>query len=269
MSLLENDLFNGLVDKTKIAIERIQYFAPKDGSPYYVAFSGGKDSIVVKDLMLKSGVPCDFHFNLTTVDPPELIQYTRTFHKDVQEHKPVTSMFKLIVEKRFLPTRRERFCCKVLKEGGGEGRNVVTGIRWEESSKRKTRRMFEAKRGDKTTFFLHPIIDWTSAEVWQYIKQNELPYCSLYDEGWKRIGCVGCPNANRKRQFKRWPRFERAYRAAAAAAAASWNLESLGEDFGGIDKPKMRRFKNGEEMFSWWINEPEREDPNQSCMVYE
>jgi len=268
MSLQENDLFDGVRDKVKIAIERLQYFAPKDGSPIIVAYSGGKDSIVVKDLVIKSGVKFDIHMNLTTVDAPELIQYCRKNHPDVEEHKAKTNMRNLIIEHRMMPTRNGRFCCLQLKETGGKGRNVVTGVRWEESQRRKSRRMFEVKRTDKLTFFLHPIIDWSSAEIWEYIKANNLPYCSLYDEGWKRIGCVGCPNADRKAQFKRWPRFERMYRAAAAAAAV-WNIESLGKEYGGKDKPRMKRFTNGDEMFNWWINEPETEDPNQTCMIFE
>ena len=67
-------------------------------------------------------------------------------------------------------------------------------------------------RRKKTT--INPIIDWTDADVWAFIKANKIPYCSLYDEGFHRLGCVGCPMAGtkgRERDFRRWPKFKDAY----------------------------------------------------------
>lgn len=61
---------------------------------------------------------------------------------------------------------------------------------------------------------VNPIIDWSDDEVWEFIHTNNIPYCKLYDEGWTRLGCIGCPLAepiNMKKQFKRWPGMERMY----------------------------------------------------------
>lgn len=63
MSLIEHTLLE-TIDKVAIAIERIKTFEPEEG--YYVAFSGGKDSQVVLDLVERSGVKFDAHMNLTT-----------------------------------------------------------------------------------------------------------------------------------------------------------------------------------------------------------
>ena len=49
-------------------------------------------------------------------------------------------MWKLIEERLMPPTRQVRYCCSVLKEGGGENRFVVTGVRWAESARRKNTR---------------------------------------------------------------------------------------------------------------------------------
>ena len=64
----------------------------------------------------------------------------------------------------------------------------------------------------KTT--LNPIIEWTDTDVWGFIKGETVPYCELYDEGFPRIGCIGCPMARQKgreREFQRWPKYKNAY----------------------------------------------------------
>ena len=215
--LREMELF-GPRDMVQIAIDRLKHFEREalsmhpDG--YYVAFSGGKDSIVVLDLVKKAGVKYTAHFNLTTVDPPELLQFVLQHYPDVTRHRPEKTMWQLIVEKHMPPTRKVKYCCGELKERGGSGRMVVTGIRWAESVRRQQRSMTETCYQDKTKRYLHPIIDWQDADVWQYIRENSMPYCSLYDEGFARVGCIMCPSPGGKRQAAdalRWPRFKVAY----------------------------------------------------------
>ena len=61
----------------------------------------------------------------------------------------------------------------------------------------------------KDKILLNPIIEWSEDDVWEFLnKVVEVPHCELYDEGYARIGCVGCPMATTKnqiKQFKRWP----------------------------------------------------------------
>lgn len=208
--LIENTLY-GIKNKIQIAIERIKQFEPEEG--YYVAFSGGKDSITVLDLVKKSNVKYDTHFNLTSVDPPELIQYIKKYYPDVIIHRPKKTMFQLILESGFPPTRRIRYCCEALKEIGGINREVITGIRWEESVKRSKRKLVENCNKGYNKIYVNPIIDWSTKEIWEYINLNKLPYCSLYDEGYKRIGCIMCPQKGKgmMRDAYRWPLFYQAY----------------------------------------------------------
>ena len=116
--LIEQTLY-GERNKVEMAIARLKLHEPKEG--YYVAFSGGKDSCVVLDLCARAGVKYDAHYNLTTVDPPELIYFIKKYHPDIWETrtKPEKSMWQLIVEHRLPPTQIMRYCCKELKEGGG------------------------------------------------------------------------------------------------------------------------------------------------------
>ena len=121
------------LDKVQVAIKRLQLFEPPEG--YYIAFSGGKDSCVVKALADMAGVKYDAHYKHTLVDPPELIYFIREHHPDVKIEYPHyqdgtrITMWNLIPKKKIPPTRLVRYCCKFLKESGGEGRFTVTGVR--------------------------------------------------------------------------------------------------------------------------------------------
>lgn len=107
-------------DMVEVAIERIKTFEPPEG--YYLAFSGGKDSVVIKRLCEMAGVKFDAHYNITTVDAPELVQFVKSM-PDVQMEKAryddgsQITMWNLIPKKRMPPTRIVRYCCKYLKEG--------------------------------------------------------------------------------------------------------------------------------------------------------
>ncbi len=235
--LNDNTLF-GEVDKVAIAIERLKVFEPSEG--YYGAFSGGKDSVTIKELARMAGVKVDWHYQLTTVDPPELVQFIKREHKNVQIHHPEKTMWQLIVENGMPPLRQMRYCCRILKERGGEGRVVITGIRQAESNKRAKRKMVEqCQMSGSTKRYVNPIIDWSDAEVWEFIRKHNVPYCSLYDEGWKRLGCVCCPNGNQVKQAERWPKIAQGYIRAMDRA---------------IRLGYPRSWANGAEMFDWWIH---------------
>lgn len=234
-----------LKEKVKKSIERLKSFCPEEG--YYLAFSGGKDSVVCKALLDMSGCKYDATYRVTTVDPPELVRFIKEKHPDVKRDvprypdnykneklagKPIT-MWNLIPEKMMPPTRIARYCCEKLKESGGDGRMTVTGVRWAESDNRKknqglvtihkkvseentpegfrrspkhgtlilvndndeSRRMVEQCFRRHTTT-VNPIIDWKDSDVWEFIHAESIPYCELYNEGFTRLGCIGCPLAS-------------------------------------------------------------------------
>jgi len=196
----------------QIAIDRFKEYEPPEG--FYLAFSGGKDSVTIKALADMAGVKYDAHYSLTTVDPPELVHFIKRQHPDVEVVRPLLTMWQLIPKKLMPPTRSARYCCAQLKETGGIGRTIITGVRRAESTKRAKRPIYEAAYRQKNTYMLCPIIDWTEGDVWEFIRTYQIPYCSLYDEGWTRLGCVGCPMAGTKgmtKEFERWPTYKRGY----------------------------------------------------------
>ena len=112
MSLIEYTL-DGTVNKVDVAIKRLRAFEPPEG--YYLAFSGGKDSVTVKALMDLAGVKYDAHYSVTSVDPPELVQFIKTMpdvSRDIPhdtDGKPIT-MWTLIPQHLMPPTRFVRYC---------------------------------------------------------------------------------------------------------------------------------------------------------------
>jgi phosphoadenosine phosphosulfate reductase len=187
----------------------------------------------------------------------------------------------LIVKNGSPPTRLQRYCCRELKERGGDNRMAITGVRWAESIRRsKTRAMLEKfDKNDKILFndnddqrrmmeicavkskrVLNPIIDWTEKDVWDYLGSRKIKHCELYDQGYNRLGCIGCPMGNQKQQlqqFDRWPKYYQAYLRA----------------FDRMLRERERRgrptkWKTAQDVMDWWIYEL-KDDPNQEKLFDE
>ena len=110
-------LFDELPRKVERAVQMFQMFEDaavkyhKDG--YYLAFSGGKDSVVLYTLAKMAHVKFQAHYHLTTVDPPELVRFIRNEYPSVVFEYPELTMWDLIVKKQIPPTRKVRYCCDI------------------------------------------------------------------------------------------------------------------------------------------------------------
>ncbi len=254
---LEQLNFDGL-NKIETAIMRLKEYEPKSEG-YYLAFSGGKDSVVIYDLAVKAGVKFDAHYSQGGIDPPELVQFIRKHYPTVQFARPEMSVWQGVMI-HGLPCRQARWCCELIKEQHGSGRRVITGIRWQESARRRQRQMVETCRTDGTKIFVHPIIDWSNSEVWEYIKQEKLPYCSLYDEGFKRLGCVLCPmETPRQTQLEliRFPKLAEAWKRACYRYFDKGNKGT-------------KRWETAEAMWQWWLSRKgEPKSDNAQCIMFD
>lgn len=277
-------------DPEKRAIERLKIASELSlehyGTPLVVTTSGGKDSSVCVELALRGGIPFEVQHNHTTADAPETVRFVRqefarlenlgvkcTINYPVYKGKR-TSMWDLIPQKLMPPIRIKRYCCEVLKEHGGDGHFVCTGVRWGESARRaKMCGIFEKQVKDrdrsvkvredggsleelfapcklKAKHIVNPIVDWTTSQVWDFLRNSKVPVNPLYECGFDRVGCVGCPLAGKKRyrEFNYWPAYEKLYI----------------QTFDRMLEERRRRGKmqgnwmmggTGQDVFRWWMEE--------------
>lgn len=222
------------------AVTLIKVLEPAKG--YHVAFSGGKDSTVVLDLVKKAGVRYEAVMTPTGLEPPALLDFVRECHPEVKIVPPERDFFQILAESGYLPTRFAPWCCQRTKAKSGKGYVVVTGVRKKESHTRAQRRMVEPDRNSRYRIMFHPIIYWTTENVWDYIRREKLEYCKLYDYGWTRIGCVACPKASaniRKFQLGFYPEFGE-------------KIVRILDDV--LDRNPRPEFSNGAEYFAWWMS---------------
>jgi len=197
------------------------------------------------------------------------------------------TMWRLIEQKGIAPTRIARYCCQVLKESSTPNRIAVLGVRGGESAKRAGRDIFGVRGGSyrKATFFsldhteevfeesksrdpvwdcklieimrkkgdtvVSPIYEWSDEDIWNYIHEMGIETNPLYQMGFKRVGCVGCPMASYKgkmMEFELFPTYKQAY-----IHAFDRMLKTLRERQKKDGKRREIEWKNGQEVFDWWI----------------
>jgi phosphoadenosine phosphosulfate reductase len=246
--ILYKSEISSLIDKS---VDVLKMNEPKDG--YFGCFSGGKDSIVLKALAELSGVNVEWHYHKTTIDPPELVRFIRNSHSDVIFDLPKYGNFFRRAEKVGFPTRKNRWCCREYKEGlAPNGAILLLGIRSEESSKRAERWSHVTVHHRTKAPAVLPILSWASDEIWDYIYSHGISYPSLYDDGFYRLGCIGCPMARKGRlmQFKRWPRYENLWK---RTFSRIWDRRTGSTQRGGQSWFGDRYFKSWAEMWDWWL----------------
>lgn len=168
-----------------------------------VAFSGGKDSLVMLHLALNENPDIPVVYNNTTVEFPETLQYVKKLRKEWRFDLRVTKCevpFLKAVRRKGWATHEDRWCCKPYKDSPARKFLLENGIDAEitgttrtESIYRRSLKAFKWPKKEPQMIRVHPIYDWNYWEVWRYIRENNLPYNPLYNKGYRRIGCWCCP----------------------------------------------------------------------------
>lgn len=204
--------------------------------------------------------------------------------KPVYKGKPV-NMFSLIERKGIPPTRLIRYCCSVFKEASTPRRITAVGVREAESRNRRGRSDFSVRGRMKTDYkyfdlnhvqeafkdakthdpvwdctivaaarkkknlIVSPIYHWEDVDVWAFIQGRGIPYNSLYDMGYSRVGCILCPLARKAEKAMYEQNFP-------------WMKENYIKAF---DRMLERRkatgkkhddtWADGEAVYRWWVED--------------
>lgn len=250
--------------------------------PLVITYSGGKDSDVLLRLAINSGIPFEVLHSLTTADAPETVYHVRKTFRLLEEKGIPTkvdchvqpdgsrlTMWNLIPKRIAPPTRLVRYCCANLKESGGKGRFIATGVRWAESVRRKNSRgLIEVSHRDKNKRLIlmddndetrmqfencqmkgrrvvNPIIGWGNKEVWDYAETEKICMNPLYGCGHTRVGCIGCPLASKRariEEFIIWPKYKQAYIRAFDRMLEMKRMAG-----------KSGSWQTGVDVFNWWM----------------
>ena len=102
---------------------------------------------------------------------------------------------------------------------------------------------------DKKDAVVNPIYDWTDADVWSYLRSGHYPYNPMYDMGYHRVGCIGCPMATyrqKKKEFAGFPYFKQKYIEAFDACLKQRIADG---------RPNKENWTSGKDIYDWWVEE--------------
>lgn len=119
-----------------------------------------------------------------------------------------------------------------------------------------TRRTVEQCYRTRKTL-LNPIIDWEDEDVWEFLNDvAKVPHCELYDQGYTRLGCIGCPmNTHAANELDVYPKYRGHYIRAFEKMIAERER-----------KGKSTQWKTGEEVMEWWLYGDKKEKPLEGQM---
>ena len=102
---------------------------------------------------------------------------------------------------------------------------------------------------------INPLLDWPDWFVWEYIRNERIEINPLYERGYTRVGCIGCPMAGRQKRlkdFEKYPKYKDAY-------IRTFDRMLKHRQETGLENREI--WHDAESVFRWWMED--KSDPNQ------
>lgn len=219
-----NKFIENFINANKIYLNSIRYettsfirslIKSHPNIPKYISFSGGKDSTVCADLVIKSlGHYSILHvFCNTTLEYPYTLEYIKRLRENnpkmvIKEVRNKEHDFYEICDDIGVPSSPKRWCCTIFKTGpiskklkalfGDKKLIYFNGIRKSESTLRSKYERISSSNKQKiqNQLSISPIINWKEIDVWLYILNEHIDFNYAYRLGFSRVGCYCCPNSS-------------------------------------------------------------------------
>lgn len=273
------------------SIEILKSFEPET-EPYCLCYSGGKDSDVIRILADLAGVNHDIVHNHTTVDMPETVRYVRSIPNVIFNYPDKSMWQLIVDKGMPPTRLMRYCCSELKERGGKgrvkitgvrwaesksrkESSDVVRIIGKPKTTQKfaddigadykvtkqqglilnddndESRRMVEHCYRTTSTM-INPIVNWTDDDVWEFLKYYGCQSNPLYQCGFKRIGCIGCPMAGKHRytEFRLYPKYKNLYIKAFDRMLA--RSKELGKSY-------KLDWQTGSDVFKWWMEEDYRQ----------
>lgn len=211
--------------------------------PYHVAFSGGRDSVVLNWLLLQAGVNFRLFFYDNVLIPKVDRNFVLKKYPGCKILKSKYNLNDLVQIKKILPTRVRRFCCEYWKELHGSRGIVLTGIRKDESFARSLRHVFDLSHNSRFHFYkgmINPLSYFSNDDISYIISSNNLTLSEGYALR-SRNGCIGCPMSSHQRHelYTLFPKYRKIWENASDIVYKC---------------KKNSKFSSGADVFQWWLS---------------
>lgn len=194
--------------KGKSASEKLAYFLDVYQGKIGLSSSFGAEDQVLTDMVSKiDNDTCIFTLDTGRLHPETYdvmdatnLKYNRKIDVYFPETSKVQALYKTQgVNGHYESIEKRKNCCFVRKieplQRALEGLDVwITGLRADQSVTR-TEMPFVEYDDTFKVIKVNPLIDWEEDDVWNYLKENNVPYNKLHDQGFPSIGCAPCTRA--------------------------------------------------------------------------